>query len=91
VTCPTCSETMHRVGELDSAVWFWCPRCGTSKCEWPIRDGTSGGDKDVPALVKRCRTFGAMLKPDSQERKLWLSAGIDEAVNLPEFRLGKET
>lgn len=75
MACPTCDHTMQKC--TDNV--YWCPRCGTLK-------STLGYTvHEQPALVERCREFGATLGPSW--KSLWHKLGIDEATSLPHERI----
>jgi hypothetical protein len=97
--CPTCDATMANLG-LDQAGRrvFWCNRCGTVKTETAGVFNPDSGDprretfteSESPLLVRRCREFEkhehglAIVGP--RTRRLWVSGGIADAINLPADR-----
>lgn len=87
MACPTCGHTMASLcGNAEGGVWvrrFLCERCGTVTVE---HDGEVQ-DTYAPKLVERCREFAKnCVRDGSWLAAAWNTAGIDEAICLPEER-----
>lgn len=80
--CPTCDGTLAKLFAEEGRSWSHCSRCGTVTV---CLDGTDHRDVYAPALVERCRKFGATLGP--AWGALWHRLGIAEAVNVPGERV----
>lgn len=81
MSCPTCSSTMQNLYQDDGIKRYWCPRCGTLK--YIMRDGRE--DIEKPAIIERAIKFADKLFGNDLERD-WISAGMEEAINLPNNR-----
>lgn len=84
MACPTCSKTMHNIGDHAARELFLCPQCGTIK----KRIYTGGPDEGyeeviVPKLVERCREFVSDGGLSHDSRQLWNRLGIAESINTP--------
>lgn len=76
MSCPTCSQPMHRL----VMTVCWCPICGTIESSEKIY-------RHVPALVERCRDFESIIDLCDDPKHGWGRMGIAEAINVPEKRL----
>lgn len=85
--CPTCSHTLHGVGEVPASGGrpiFWCPRCGTLV---GTDDGLGTVNAEVPKLVERCREFEPIAFQTAESVwRSWNRLGIAESINVPEAR-----
>ena len=80
MACPTCSKTMHSLGNND----FWCPCCGTIK---NVRGYSE--DISIPSLVTCFREFITMISDNDTGRYLKKQleiSGILEAIKTEEER-----
>lgn len=83
--CSTCDHTMHGIGHA----MYHCPRCGT------LAGCYADGSVTVPALVERCRAFGAMIAnapgaiPVSILKSELHRLGVAEAIHKPADRPGR--
>ena len=86
MACVTCSGTMQLLHANDAPgqLYWWCPRCGTLKCELPTRDGA---EHTAPTLVERCRKFGQELGAVGSNAVRWQQFGIHESI-YPEQERG---
>lgn len=81
--CPTCSHTLHFVGEGDIRIYH-CPRCGTLVTDRDAADGvTVNRYVAVPKLVERCRKFESALDMDHDPKAVaeWNRLGIAESIS----------
>lgn len=80
MACGTCDHTMHSVGYGI----FHCPRCGT------LAGVYCDGTVTAPALVAKCRAFGAALwrvaaahRETLELWRHWLGLGLEDAIFTP--------